>query len=249
MRLSSGKRIGQSRQELATAVTFSFFLHIIFFLAAVFLYFTVKPRFHVPPFYEVKLVGPAADQSALPQMPPAVSKHGMKEAAKPKTKKNAHSRKEQKTLKKGEMPELPVPGQKPSKTEEAKAAEKAEQASPDTSKSRPAAPAEVDAEGVGMPVAQQDFKYGYYIQQLRTKIGQNWNPPPDAKDARCRVVFSVNRSGWVGPVNLDAEHSVGTFGFKQAAIRAIRASNPFPPLPEGFARQTLEFTVDLTAVQ
>ena len=61
------------------------------------------------------------------------------------------------------------------------------------------------------------------------------------------MIFSINRSGWVGEVNLDSEHSTGTFGFKQAAIRAIRAANPFPRLPEEFSKQTLEFSVDLMA--
>jgi outer membrane biosynthesis protein TonB len=46
-------------------------------------------------------------------------------------------------------------------------------------------------------------------------------------------------------VNLDTKNSSGTFGFQQAAVRAIRSSNPFPPLPEEFAKQSLEFSVDL----
>ena len=33
--------------------------------------------------------------------------------------------------------------------------------------------------------------------------------------------------------------------FQQAAVRAIRSSNPFPPLPDEFAKQSLEFSVDL----
>ncbi len=247
MKLSSGKRIGQSSQELATAVTFSFFLHVIFFLAAVLLYFTVKPRTYAPPFYDVKLVGLAADQTLLPQTEPVAPKTGVKQAAKPKEKKAA--RKEHKTPKKGSMPDMAVPKQKPSKAEELKPSEEHGKASASTSESRSATPSEVSGQGVGMPVAQQDFKFGYYLRQIRDKIGQNWNPPPDAKDARCRVIFSINRSGWVGVVNLLDDDSVGTFGFKQAAIRAIRASNPFPPLPEEFSKQTLEFTVDLMAVE
>ena len=85
--------------------------------------------------------------------------------------------------------------------------------------------------------------------RVRDKIGQNWNPPPDARDARVRVVFSVNRSGWVGEVKLVEKESSGTFQFQRAAVRAIHASNPLPPLPEEFPQQTLEFSVDLMAVE
>lgn len=249
MKLSSGKRIGQSRQELATAVTFSFFLHIIFFLAAVFLYFTVKPRIYVPPFYEVKLVGQPADQTVLPQTPPVAPKQEVKEAPKPKGKKAAP--KEHKASKKGVLPELAVPKQKPSRTEEGKPSEKREQpqTSANTAVDETAAPPGLKPESVAVATPQQDFKFGWYLVRVRDKIGQNWSPPPDATDARARVIFSINRSGWVGDVNLVADQSSGTFTFKQAAVRAIRASNPFPPLPEEFSKQTLEFTVDLTAVE
>ena len=100
-----------------------------------------------------------------------------------------------------------------------------------------------------MAAQQSDFKFGYYLERVRSKIGQNWNPPPDAPEARVRVIFSVNRSGWIGEVRLDEKESTATFQFRQAAIRAIHASNPFPQLPEEFSKQKLDFSVDLTAVQ
>ena len=79
MKFSSGKRIGQSEQQLTTAVLFSFFLHVILFLTALFLHFTVMPRITVPPFYAVKLVGLPSDllprSNAVPESaaPPAAA--------------------------------------------------------------------------------------------------------------------------------------------------------------------------------
>jgi outer membrane biosynthesis protein TonB len=116
--------------------------------------------------------------------------------------------------------------------------------------SAPAAPAGVSpaagkqSEGVAV-TSQQDFKYSWYLDNVREKIRQNWNPPLDMKDAKATVIFKVNRSGWVVAVQLDDAHSNGSFQFKAAAVRAIHASNPFPPLPEEFYKQTLEFSVDL----
>ena len=248
MKLFSGKRIGQSGGELAEAAVFSLILHAIFFAAAL-LYLQAIPKKYTPPFYEVKLVGQPTESPEIPIAPlvasqPAPPKQEVKTAPKkaaPKEKKAAP-----KTLKapakKGAMPELARPLQKPVP------AEPAESPQPSTAaRETPggtAGPA-VKGESVAVTTPQQDFPFGWYLAVVREKIGQNWRPPPDAKDARARVTFSINRSGWVGDTNLDTEHSSGTFGFKQAAIRAIRSSNPFPPLPEEFSKQTLEFSVDL----
>jgi TonB family protein len=39
--------------------------------------------------------------------------------------------------------------------------------------------------------------------------------------------------------------SSGNFYFDQAAMRAILSSSPFPPLPEGFFKDSEVFSVDL----
>jgi protein TonB len=237
MRLSSGKRIGQSGRELGTAAFFSFFLHMLL-LAAVLLYVNVTPKKYFPPFYEVNLVSQPSAPTEIPPAPPKgnqlASLHPAVKAA-PKEKKAAP-----KPVKAhhhaNAMPELARTPSKRVPTE------------PEQPKQQAAAPAATGS-GVAVTTPQQDFKYGYYLNQVRDKISQNWSPPPDGPEAKARVIFSINRSGWVGEVNLDPDHSTGTFGFKQAAIRAIRLSNPFPPLPPDFAKQTLEFSVDLMAEQ
>ena len=248
MKLSSGKRIGQSGRELKAAAIFSFFLHGII-LAAALLYLYATPKTHLPPSYNVKLVGLPAEPAQLPQ-----ASQGASQPAPPKQKtakaapkvKEAAPKTFKAQAKKGAMPELAKPKQKP--------AEIAREQPPQPAGGTPsgatrAGVAGVKGENVAVTTPQQDFKFGWNLNQVRDKISQNWRPPPDAPDAKARIIFAVNRSGWVGDVNLDAEHSNGTFGFKQAAIRAIRSSNPFPPLPEEFSKQTLEFSVDLMAEQ
>jgi outer membrane biosynthesis protein TonB len=263
MKLSSGKRIGQSSRELTTAAVFSFFLHIIIF-AAVFFYLHAYPKY-VPPIYQVKLVGLPSEPAKFPQAPLEASQPAPpKQKAKAAPKEKAAPR-ERAAIKKGAMPELarlpqkPTPTKppkpeeplKPALTKSAKLEEPLQKPPTASTGGTPAGTTTPGAKGesVGMPTTQQDFKFGYYLALVRGQISQHWRPPPDAPDAKARVVFSVNRSGWVGDVNLDTEHSSGTFGFKQAAIRAIRSSNPFPPLPEEFSKQTLEFSVDLMAEQ
>lgn len=241
MKLSSGQRIGQSGQELLTAAAFALFLHVLFALAAVLLFVTT-PRVFVPPLYAVKLVSPAAAPTVLSQAKPQ-PQPAPKPEVKPQTRQKAPKTRPADT--KSSLPELKAGKQKPAKSEE-EPVEQPHMAS--AAAAQPAVSPVVNQDGVALPTTSQDFKYGWYLARVRDKIGQHWNPPADAKDARARLIFSVNRSGWVGVVNLVDDQSAGRFEFKQAAIRAIRSSNPFPPLPEDFSKQTLEFTVDLMAV-
>jgi len=240
MKLASGKRVGQSGHELTEAVFFSFILHGIVLLAAVFLFLNVTPRTYVPPFYQVKLVGLPPETAAPSQVQPAPPQEAAKPAAKAK---KAPAKAHKATAKKGALPELTPSKQKTAK-EEVKPAEASQEPTSAKAPSSETASSGAKTESVAVST-QQDFKFGWYLAAVRDKIGQNWRPPPDARDAKARVIFSINRSGWVGEVRLDNENSIGTFGFKQAAVRAIRSSNPFPPLPEDFSKQALEFSVDL----
>jgi outer membrane biosynthesis protein TonB len=246
MKGPSGKRFGQSDYELAGAVFFSFFLHAAVVFAALFLHYSVFTKTVLPPAYQVKLVGPPkelapAPADALPK------KEEIPAAAKPSPMlKKAVAELKKAAPKKDALPDLGHLKQKPARVEQTKTNEAVSKASPAVSvapvEGSPAAGKK--SEGVAV-TSQQDFKYSWYLVNVSEKIKQNWNPPPDMKDAKARVIFRVNRSGWVIAVQLDDEHSKGSFPFKQAAVRTIHASNPFPPLPDEFLKQSLEFTVDL----
>ncbi len=242
MKLASGKRIGQSGHELSAAVLFSFFIHVIFLFFAVFFYLKVTPRSFAPPFYDVKLVGLAGEPALSPLTPATTPPVEPPQEKKPEPKaKKAAPRASAAEAKKSGMPELAK-----GKTKLAAPAEEERPAEAPAGKAAEATPSS-GGENVNVITPPQSGVDDVYIGRVRYKIGQYWRPPPDAPDAKARVLFSINRSGWVEEVNLDSDHSKGNFGFQQAAIRAIRASNPFPPLPDEFPKQTLEFSVDLTA--
>ena len=255
MRLPSGKRLGQSGYELALAVFFTFFIHAAVVTFALVVSFAAIPKKLIPPVYQVKLVGlpeepaPAPLPTAPVEPAPAPPQpEPVKKPAPPSPKHGKPAVKQMKAApKKNALPELSAQKPKPAAPEPPVA---------DTMNAQPAAKASAEkaapvsgggAENIAVTTPQQEFKAPYYLVQVRNKIGQNWRPPPDAKDAKARVIFSINRSGWLGDVNLDPAYTSGTFGFQQAAIRAIRASNPFPRLPEEYLKQSLQFTVDLMA--
>ncbi|MCK9419018.1 MAG: cell envelope integrity protein TolA [Nitrospirae bacterium] len=244
----SRKRPEQSKYTLALAVSYSFFLHAAIVAVALFLHFLVIPKTVLPPSYQVKLVGQPKETVPIPAAAPVPpKKEAMPDTAKPspKTKKAAVELKKA-ARKKDSIPDLTLKKKTPAPMEQTKSSE----ATPKKSPAIPSAPAEGPAtagkksEGVDV-TPRQDFKYSWYIDTVSEKIRQNWNPPPDSINAKARVIFKINRSGWLVAVRLDDDYSNGSFTFKQAAYRAIQASNPFPRLPDEFFQQSLEFTVDL----
>ncbi len=224
MRLLTGKKIGQSGQELILAVSFSFIIHVIFLFAAIFFYMMTTPKISVPPFYDVALVAqPAGLTEVPPQAPTAVP-----EEKKQETKFKGHQAPA--ASKQGGMPDLKK--QKPAREEPEEQEGKAHEA---------AAPA-------GQPAAvtvstPQGFKFPPYLAIIRDKIERHWNPPPGTRGIKAKVTFSVLRSGQVGETKLEV--ASGNFYFDQAAMRAILTSTPFPPLPEGFFKESAVFSVDL----
>jgi outer membrane biosynthesis protein TonB len=253
-KLQPRRRPEQSKYTLARAVFYSFFLHASIVAVALFLHFLTIPKAVLPPSYQVKLVGQPKESVPIPAAAPAPPKKEAVPVAaakpSPKSKKAVVALKKV-APKKDSLPDLTRQKKTPAPVEHAKPSE-ATTKNPPAIPAAPAVPSAGPAtagkksEGQGVDVTpQQDFKYSWYIVNVSEKIRQNWSPPPDSKDAKARVVFKVNRSGWVIGVRLDDEHSKGSFTFKQAAYRAIQTSNPFPPLPEEFFQPSLEFIVDL----
>jgi len=259
MKPFSRKRLGLSGGDLVFSVFLSLFLHLALIAAAVLFYFTPTQISRVPPSIEVKLVGQPAEVAPAPLevkpvVPEAVVPLPQKKIQKPKVKKSNPKAKKAAVKqsvaapRKDVIPEL-VKRKQPSLPKQETAADSARKET-STASSVPVAEPAVPAgksEGVEVTTPQQDFKFSWYLKSVSEKIKQNWRPPPDTKEAKARVSFVINRFGRVGDVTLDDAHTNSAFEFRQAAIRAIRSSNPFPPLPEEFSKQTLEFSVDLVS--
>jgi outer membrane biosynthesis protein TonB len=253
MKLLSRKRQARERPEqsgytLALAFFYSFFLHAAVVAVILLLHFLVIPKAVLLPSYQVKLVGPPKESAPAPaaaSVPP--KKEAMPETAKPSPKlKKAVVEVKKAAPKKASMPDLTRQKKTPAPSEQTKSHE----ATPQKSPAGPSVPVEGPAttgkkiESVGV-TTQQDFKDSAYLAIVIEHIKRNWNPPMDVKDAKARIIFKVDRSGRVVAVQRDDEHSNASFAFKQAAERAIYASNPFPRLPDDYFKQSLEFTVDL----
>jgi len=240
MKLLTGKRVGQSGGELSAAILFSAIFHVVFFSVVLLLAVQGPLRKVAPPSYRVKLVDRPPDIANLPptmaepagQPAPAAPAPQPQQAPKAKAPVKAAPRApapRPSAVSKDAIPELDA-----KKVDKKAAEEPAEARAGETAKKQ---------ESVAVASTTSEFKFPPYLAIVRDKVERNWNPPPGAKGAKVKVTFRVLRSGRVGEAKL--QDSSGNFYFDQAAMRAILASSPFPPLPEGFFKEFETFSVDL----
>jgi protein TonB len=91
--------------------------------------------------------------------------------------------------------------------------------------------------GADVAAFDADFPFSYYVQQLVSLIGANWFRPDVPDGAVCTVAFRIQRSGQVTDVKIEA--SSGVSYYDRAAVRAIDAANPLPPLPNDYRNEQL----------
>ena len=93
-----------------------------------------------------------------------------------------------------------------------------------------------------IPGIPSDFHFAYYIQRMLALIESRWYKPAAPSETRALVRFTINRDGRVSRIELEA--SSGNSSFDRAALRALYAANPLPPLPPAYRKPSL--TVHLT---
>jgi protein TonB len=82
-----------------------------------------------------------------------------------------------------------------------------------------------------------DFTYGYYIDQLLSRINSNWVRPAVGDNVRAVVSFRIQRNGSITPP--EVTESSGNGAFDLAALRAVSNAAPFPPLPRAYRHDSL----------
>jgi len=91
--------------------------------------------------------------------------------------------------------------------------------------------------GGGAPGIPADFHFTYYIERMLALIESRWYKPSVPPGARARVRFVILKSGKVEGIRL--EESSGNSSFDRAALRAMYAANPLPPLPPAYGKPSL----------
>ncbi len=89
----------------------------------------------------------------------------------------------------------------------------------------------------GPPAIPSDFQFTYYVDRMLGLIEQRWYKPHAPAGTRARVRFTITRSGYLENVRI--EEGSGTSSFDRAALRAVYAANPLPPLPHAYRKDSL----------
>jgi TonB family protein len=102
--------------------------------------------------------------------------------------------------------------------------------------------------GSSTEVQASDFPYAWYLNTLRTRITDSWDPPGESlltgRAKRVLVAFRVYRDGSVSDVRVDG--ASGTPGLDTSARRAVERAQPFPPLPDAYDGASLDVAVRFT---
>lgn len=81
------------------------------------------------------------------------------------------------------------------------------------------------------------FPFNYYLTQILSFISSNWYKPPVLEGTHCIIYFVISKSGRI--IDAKVEKSSENSAFDRAALRAVLASNPLPPLPFDFYEEKL----------
>jgi len=92
----------------------------------------------------------------------------------------------------------------------------------------------------GASTGSTRFAFPGYLQRIDSKIRWQWAPPPVSPDEDDLVVrFDIRKNGDIDKTSVVVEESSGNTFFDQAALRAVYAAHPFPPLPDAYSDSTL----------
>lgn len=91
--------------------------------------------------------------------------------------------------------------------------------------------------GQTIPGIPSDFHFTYYVQRMLVLIEARWYKPVAPNGTRAIVRFTINRDGRLSRIEL--ESSSGNSSFDRAALRALYATNPLPPLPPAYSKPSL----------
>jgi TonB family protein len=98
---------------------------------------------------------------------------------------------------------------------------------------RPDSPFVATVGGVDNPT----FTYGYYLDRMLLLIRAQWVRPPLGSGVEATVHFRILRDGSVEDIELTS--SSGYNSFDLAALRAVQAAGPLPPLPRSYREDAL----------
>lgn len=201
------------------SVIISLCIHVLIFYALLTL-FEIVPRVDLPDkVYSVRIFSPRkTGKKEEPKKTPEVK------VEKPKPPPKAVEKKE---------PSDDVKEKKPKETAKAEPQKDKENKPLDVTVNKE------KVEETSVVVDAPRFPFSYYLGAIERKVSSNWFSASveHGKNLSCTVFFRLNRSGRISGLRL--QKGSGDSYFDRAALRAIKSSVPFPPLPGAFDEPSL----------
>jgi TonB family protein len=93
-------------------------------------------------------------------------------------------------------------------------------------------------EGIGMgPNSVIGQRFGYYVDLMRSQIARHWSTAGLSNDSRrVMIAFTIMRDGTVKDAKIG--QASGNYTLDNNALRAVLESNPLPPLPQGYDKDS-----------
>jgi len=95
------------------------------------------------------------------------------------------------------------------------------------------------------------FPYAWYLSIIQGKVSSHWRQPSSRlitqDQLSTQVSFRIRRDGSAELVTV--RRSSGLPNVDQSAVKAVRDSTPFPPLPDDYMEDHLDVTIDFTVKQ
>jgi len=95
-------------------------------------------------------------------------------------------------------------------------------------------------------------RYAWYVNQVKTKISQNWftyQLDPSVRSARrVYVAFDINRDGSIDSRSIQLQQSSGIPALDRSAMQALQRIDTFGPLPNDYrgSKVAVEFWFEYT---
>ncbi len=91
--------------------------------------------------------------------------------------------------------------------------------------------------GVSGAAFDSEFQFSYYVERMIVAIGMNWFKPSQAGNVPPVIHFRIGKDGTIAEAAV--ERSSGLPFVDRAALRAVLASSPLPPLPAEYGGNEL----------
>lgn len=103
----------------------------------------------------------------------------------------------------------------------------------------------------GVKVDDPDFTFIYYLNIIRNRISEYWQPPRlsanQVQNRQTMVVFRIAKSGKISDIRI--EQPSGNFIFDQAAQRALYETAKLPPLPDEYGGKELTVHIEFESLR